>query len=137
MNILLLINSYIKYVYLLLAIIIIVCFILLGDAIKPLEKTINEITTSTGEIKKGIEEINQKVAKIQYTIDHSLPLFAFLFFILIVLISAIKDYRNTKFTKKNIVKSTVKQYNIMNLKFKPGKTRKYRKAFISDIKKLA
>lgn len=137
MNTLLLINSYIKYVYYLLILVILVFLIILINTIKPLVKTINEITTTTGEIKQGIEEINEKVAKIKYTIDNSLPLFGFLFFVLIVIVSAIKDYRNTRLTRRSLVKSTVKQYGIMNNKFKPNRTKKYRKAFISELKRLA
>ncbi|MDO5440628.1 MAG: hypothetical protein Q4F12_03735 [Erysipelotrichaceae bacterium] len=136
MNTLVIINSYIKYVYYLLALIILITLIVLIVTIKPLVKTINEITTTTGDIKQGINDINEKVAKIKYTIDNSLPLFGFLFFILIVIVSAIKDYRNTKLTRRSIVKSTVKQYGIMNTKFKPNRTKKYRKVFISELKRL-
>lgn len=137
MTMLTIINSYIKYLYYLLVLIVFICLIALGKALKPLSKTIEELVVKTNSINEGINDINKKVEKIKYTLENSLPLFGFILFAIIVIIAAIKDYHNTKLTKKNIVKSTVKQYNHMNLKFNPKRTKRYRKAFISEIKKLA
>lgn len=137
MEMLILINTYIKYAYYLLGIIIFICLIALIKAIKPLIKTIGEISDVLNNIKAETEEIKVKIEKIKYTIENSVPLFAFLFFMLIVLVSAIKDFRDTRLTKRSIVKSTVKQYNVMNKKFNPKRTKKYRKAFINELKRLA
>ena len=131
------INSYIKYAYYLVGVIIFICLIALIKATKPLIKTINEVSDGINDIQKQTEEIKEKIEKIKYTMENSVPLFAFMFFILIVIVSAIKDFRQTKFSKRSIVKSTVKQYAVMNKKFNPKRTKKYRKAFISEIKRLA
>lgn len=137
MNILLMINMYIKYVYYLLGLILFVTLIVLFKNIKYLGKTIEQINETTSCVKQGINDANDKIDKIKYTLEHSVPLFAFMFFVLIVLIAAIKDYRNTKSTKRSFTKSTIKEYKTISNKYKLKHTRNYSRKFIKGLIKLA
>lgn len=137
MEALLFINAYIKYIYFVLIVTIIILIIKMIKELKPVAETIKHINGTIQDINENIEEINIKVNKIKYTLEHSIPFFAFLFFIIIVIISTLQDYFNTKKNKRNFTKSAVRQYGIMNLKFNPKKVRKNRKEFVSQFKKLA
>lgn len=137
MEVLYTINEYIKYAYYLLALVVLVLFVLVIRQLIPLSKTLDYINNEIDDINSNVEEIQMKVNKIKYTLEHSVPFFAFLLFIIIVIISAIRDYFNTKHSKRSITKSLTKEYGIVNLKFNPKKTRKYRKEFVSQMKKLA
>lgn len=137
MEVLYTINEYIKYAYYLLALVIIVLFVLVIKQLIPLSKTLEYISNELDDINSNAKDIEIKINKIKYTLEHSVPFFAFLLFIIIVIISAIRDYFNTKHSKRSITKSLTKEYGIVNLKFNPKKTRKYRKEFVSQMKKLA
>lgn len=134
MKYLLLVNEYIKYAYYLLGLILFITLIKLLVTIKPLKKTIEEIVTLSNDTKIKIDEINKKIEKVQYTIDNSLPLFQFLLFIIIVIIAAIKDYSNTKASKRSLIKSSYKQYGDMKKKFNFKGNKKGRKEFINHLK---
>lgn len=136
MEILTIINSYIKYVYYILIIVIIVYLIKLFKVIRPVIKNIKRFDIKSRNIQEGVKDINIKKEKIQYTIDNSLPLFGFLFFAIVVVTAAIDDYRNTKISKRSFVKSTIKEYNVMNSKYKFNRSKKYRKVFLSNIKRF-
>lgn len=137
MSILLLINSYIKYVYYLLVFVLFICFIILIKNVKPLTKTIEELNASTDKVKQGVSDINEKINKIEYTLEHSVPLFVFIFFAFIVIIAAIKDYRNTKITKRSFAKSTIKGYKAISNKYQLKHAKNFTRRFIKNAIKLA
>lgn len=137
MDALVLINLYIKYVYYLLGLILLICLIVLAKNINLLTKTAKTLNVATDGVKQGIDEINEKLDKVQYTLEHSVPLFAFMFIAFIVIKAAIKDCRNSKFTNRNFVKSTVEEYRTISRKNKFKYARKYSTKFISKIIKMA
>lgn len=137
MSTLVLINSYIKYAYYLLGLIFVICFIVLMKNAKFLAKAIEEINNSTSNVKQDINEINEKIDKIKYTLEHSVPLFAFIFFAIIVIKAAIKDYRNTKLSRRNFAKSTIKEYKAISSKYKLKHAKNFSRKFIKEIIKLA
>jgi len=117
MEILFTLNNYIQYVYYFIGAILFVLLLKLLKELSVLGKTLQVINDGAVCINEQTDEIKTKIEKIQYTLDHSVPFFAFLFFILLVLISSIQDYRNTRYRKRNIVKSSYKEYGNLKRRF--------------------
>lgn len=137
MNILSLINSYIKYVYILLVVIILLCIIVLFSNLAKMSKDLVHINKTKESIDNASNIINEKLDKVQYTIDYSLPLFGVILFVYLIIRNTIKDYKHTIKGKRNIAKSTLRQYRKLNKVYKFSSFTNNASKVISEIRKLA
>lgn len=128
MEILNFINLYlIKYLYIAVIIGIIASLIYLFiKGLLPLVNTLNGLLNSINNVNEDITNIKNDLEKISYTLNNSVPLFVDIAFYIIIIKSIYKDYRNTKLSKRSLIKSTVKEYSNV--------TRKHNRKF--DVKLL-
>lgn len=107
----------IKYLYIVVIIAIFIALIyLFVSAIIPVVKTLSELLISLTNINDKVESINEDLEKISYTLNNSLPLFVDIAFFVLVLKTILKDYRDTKKSKRSLIKSTVKEYGNLTRK---------------------
>lgn len=92
------------------AIVLLVLIFKIFSKVKTLSKNLEPVGEGIDYINKNIDEFNLKKEKIQYTREHSIPLFVRLFFIFTVLRAAIKDFRDTKSSRRSLRKSLNKAY---------------------------
>lgn len=129
-------ENVIKYVYIIIGLILLVLFIKLLIKLKITSKYTNHISNKVEDIQTGIEDINKKINKIEETKEKSLPLFIDIFLVSIITRAIYKDYKKTKTSKRSIARSAIKQYNVVQNKYRFKSTRLI-KNIISTILKVA
>ena len=97
-------------VYVIAAIVLVIVIFKLLRKIKTLLKNLEPIGEGVEYINKGLDELNEKSEKIKYTKEHSIPFFVRIFFIITVLGAAIKDFSQTKSSKRSLSRSLSKAY---------------------------
>lgn len=97
-------------VYIIATIVLLVVIFQLIEKIKTLFKNLEPINNGVEHINKDLEALNEKSEKIKYTKEHSIPFFVRIFFIFTVLRAAIKDFSETKSSKRSLRKSLNKAY---------------------------
>lgn len=115
MNMLRLISEYSYIAYIILGVILLAIIIRILGKIKLLAKNIEPISDGAKNINKNIEDINNKTTIINNTINYSIPLFIKIAFYTAVIKMALKDYKDTKYSKRSIRKSFNKAYRYQSL----------------------
>ena len=137
MNALIFINTYIiKYILIILFIVFFIYLIKLFKEFKSSSKYTKYISEKINNINTNITNIENKVKKIEYTKENSIPLFVDIFLVTVIARAAFKDYKKTKFSRRSVAKSTIKEYLRVQDIFK-FKTSKFLKSIISTITKIA
>ena len=115
MQILALIDSYIGYVYILMAIVILVLLLRLMKKTGNINVTMQPVNDGIRHISKGMEELNEKKAVIDHTVNVSIPFFIQIFFLASVIWMAINDFFETRSSKRSIGKSLRKAFRYQEL----------------------
>ena len=104
------INSYIGYVYLLVAAILLTVVIRLAGKMNALNSGIGPLNDSVAHMNERVSEFNEKKAVIENSLTNSLPFFIKLFFLLSVLYFALDDYFKTRYSKRDFNRSLKKAF---------------------------
>lgn len=105
MNILTTINSYIKYVYILLGIILLVYLIKVLLALGKIGQASLPIVTNGEKIVNQIDLLNKKSEQIEHTLNTSIPFFKNIALLLVLINSISKDFYETRRSKRSVKKS--------------------------------
>ena len=97
-------------IYIIAGIVLLVVIFKILDKLKTLSKNFEPINDGVEHINKDLDDLNEKNEKIKYTKEHSIPFFVRIFFIFTVLRAAIKDFSQTKSSKRSLSKSLHKAY---------------------------
>ena len=98
-------NSYIKYIYYLLAFIIVIALVILLKKIIELASSLEVVAKHGQNIVNNLNSMQEKVEVIDHTCSVSIPFFTKLFLIISILNETTKDFFNTKTSKRNFRKS--------------------------------
>lgn len=110
MQVLEFINTYIKYVYIALAIVFIIVLIKLFKQLSNISKTVDPIMDSADNIHKCLDELDEKTKIIDHTMKTSVPFFTNIIVGVTLIGSILKDYHETKNSKRSLKKSFSKIY---------------------------
>lgn len=105
MDILLAINSYIKYVYMALAVVLIVVLIKLLKQLAKIGETVDPILDNIDGIYDNIDDLDKKSAIIENSLETSVPFFVNIFICLSLANAILKDFHETKNSKRSFRKS--------------------------------
>ena len=114
MEILNFINKYIKYVYIILAVVFLFFVVKLISKLIGLKKPLKVINKNSSNINKTLDNIQKDLEKISYTTNNTLPMFTNTAFGITLYKSIMDDYKNKR--KKNIFKSAINQYRLLSKK---------------------
>lgn len=110
MNILVFINTYIKYVYIALAIVLLVVLVKLFKQLSNIAKTTEPILDSVQNINDGLVDLKTKTEVIDNTMKTSVPFFTNIIVGVTLVHAILKDYHETKNSKRSLRKSFSKIY---------------------------
>lgn len=110
MNVLLFINTYIKYVYIVLAIVLIVMLVKLFKQLGNVGLAINPILDSSENITNSLNDLKTKTEIVDHTMKTSVPFFTNIIVGIVLLRAILKDYHETKNSKRSLRKSVSKIY---------------------------
>lgn len=110
MEVLTFINTYIKYVYILLFIIFIVLIIKIFKKLSDISITTDPILDKVDSINNNLNNLSQKTKIIDNTTKTSIPFFRNVLIGVLLIGSILKDYHETKNSKRSFSKSFKKIY---------------------------
>lgn len=110
MNVLLFINSYIKYLYIALVIVLIVFIVKTFKKLGDLADTANLTLDKTDGIYDNLNELKEKIAVVDNSMKTSVPFFRNIIVGTLLIGSVLKDYHETKNSKRSLSKSFKKIY---------------------------
>ena len=108
MNILVLINSYIKYVYILVGIILVIYLIKALLALGKIGKASLPLVENGEKINQQLELLDEKTEIINHTFSTSIPFFKNILLAFVLINSITKDFFETKRSKRSVKKSISK-----------------------------
>ncbi len=108
MNILVLINSYIKYVYILVGIILMIYLIKVLLALGKIGKASLPLVENGEKINQQLELLDEKTEIINHTFSTSIPFFKNILLAFVLINSITKDFSETKRSKRSVKKSISK-----------------------------
>ena len=108
MNILVLINSYIKYAYILVGIILVIYLIKALFALGKIGKASLPIVENGEKINQQLELLDEKTEIINHTFSTSIPFFKNIILVFVLINSITKDFSETKRSKRSVKKSISK-----------------------------
>lgn len=108
MNILTTINSYIKYAYILVGIILVVYLIKTLLTLGKIGQASIPIVENGEKIVNNLDSLKEKSEQIQHTTSTSIPFFKNVLLIFALVSSITKDYNETRRSKRSIKKSISK-----------------------------
>lgn len=117
-------NTFLRYSYFILIIILFIAIIKIFKSLLKLANTSSKILNNSININNQLIQTENKLNKIEYTTRVSIPYFLNLFMIIAIINEITKDYFNTKQNKRNLRKSFNKIYKIekrVNSAFSLGK----------------
>lgn len=110
MNVLIFINKYIKYVYIALAIVFLVVLVKLFKQLANIGKTVDPILDSVENIDNSLDDLEAKSKIIDNTMKTSVPFFTNIILGVALVGAILKDYHETKNSKRSLRKSVSKIY---------------------------
>lgn len=110
MNVLIFINTYIKYVYIALAIVFLVVLVKLFKQLANMGKTVDPILDSVENIDNSLDDLEAKSKIIDNTMKTSVPFFTNIILGVTLVGAILKDYHETKNSKRSLRKSVSKIY---------------------------
>ena len=110
MNVLVFINTYIRYAYLAMTVVLIAVIVDLLRKTGRLNVRIEPLNEEVRHINESVEELNEKMVVIEQALKDSLPFFITLFFVLSILNMAFRDYFRTKYSKRDFGESLHRAY---------------------------
>ena len=108
MNILVLINSYIEYVYILVGIILVIYLIKVLLALGKIGKASLPLVENGEKINQQLELLDEKTEIINHTFSTSIPFFKNIILVFVLINSITKDFSETKRSKRSVKKSISK-----------------------------
>lgn len=108
MNILQAINSYIKYAYIIVGIILLIYLIKVLLALGKIGQASLPIVENGEKIVNQLELLNKKSEQIQHTTNTSIPFFKNILLVFVLISSITKDFSETKRSKRSVKKSISK-----------------------------
>ena len=108
MNILVLINSYIKYAYILVGIILMIYLIKVLLALGKIGKASLPLVENGEKINQQLELLDEKTEIINHTFSTSIPFFKNILLAFVLINSITKDFSETKRSKRSVKKSISK-----------------------------
>ncbi|MDO4500307.1 MAG: hypothetical protein Q4B60_03420 [Erysipelotrichaceae bacterium] len=110
MEVLTLINQYIKYVYLFMLVVIVIALIKLMMTLAQLSKTAKPINDGLNNINNNVEALNKKSEEINNNLKESVPFFMNIILSIALLNAVLDDFFKTKRSKRSLTKSYSKMY---------------------------
>lgn len=108
MDILQTINSYIKYAYIIVGIILLIYLIKVLLALGKIGQASIPIVENGEKIVNQLELLNKKSEQIQHTVNTSVPFFKNILLVFVLISSITKDFSETKRSKRSVKKSISK-----------------------------
>ena len=108
MDILQTINSYIKYAYIIVGIILLIYLIKVLLALGKIGQASLPIVENGEKIVNQLELLNKKSEQIQHTTNTSVPFFKNILLVFVLISSITKDFSETKRSKRSVKKSISK-----------------------------
>lgn len=108
MDILQTINSYIKYAYIIVGIILLIYLIKVLLALGKIGQASLPIVENGEKIVNQLELLNKKSEQIQHTVNTSVPFFKNILLVFVLISSITKDFSETKRSKRSVKKSISK-----------------------------
>ena len=108
MDILQTINSYIKYAYIIVGIILLIYLIKVLLALGKIGQASIPIVENGEKIVNQLELSNKKSEQIQHTVNTSVPFFKNILLVFVLISSITKDFSETKRSKRSVKKSISK-----------------------------
>ena len=115
MQVLSFVDRYVVYAYILMAAVILVLLIRLMKKAGNINVTMQPVNDGIRHISKGMEELNEKKAVIDNTINVSIPFFVRIFFLISVIFMALNDFFDTRSGKRSIRRSIRKAFRYQEL----------------------
>lgn len=110
MDVLVFINTYIKYVYIALAIVFLIVLVKLFKQLASIGKSAEPILESTDNINNSLDDLKTKTEIIDNTMKTSVPFFTNIILGVTLVSAILKDYHETKNSKRSLRKSVSKIY---------------------------
>ena len=110
-----LISSYIKYVYILMAVVLLVLVIRLLKKAGIISVSVKPINEGMAHINEGLSALNEKKAVIDHTVNVSIPFLMRIFFLASVLVMALNDFFDTRSGKRSLGRSVRKAFRYQEL----------------------
>ncbi len=108
MDILQTINSYIKYAYIIVGIVLLIYLIKVLLALGKIGQASLPIVENGEKIVNQLELLNKKSEQIQHTVNTSVPFFKNILLVFVLISSITKDFSETKRSKRSVKKSISK-----------------------------
>lgn len=108
MDILQTINSYIKYAYIIVGIILLIYLIKVLLALGKIGQASLPIVENGEKIVNQLDLLNKKSEQIQHTVNTSVPFFKNILLVFVLISSITKDFSETKRSKRSVKKSISK-----------------------------
>ena len=108
MDILQTINSYIKYAYIIVGIILLIYLIKVLLALGKIGQASLPIVENGEKIVNQLDLLNKKSEQIQHTTNTSIPFFKNILLVFVLISSITKDFSETKRSKRSVKKSISK-----------------------------
>lgn len=108
MDILQTINSYIKYAYIIVGIVLLIYLIKVLLALGKIGQASLPIVENGEKIVNQLELLNKKSEQIQHTTNTSVPFFKNILLVFVLISSITKDFSETKRSKRSVKKSISK-----------------------------
>lgn len=108
MDILQTINSYIKYAYIIVGIVLLIYLIKVLLALGKIGQASLPIVENGEKIVNQLDLLNKKSEQIQHTVNTSVPFFKNILLVFVLISSITKDFSETKRSKRSVKKSISK-----------------------------